>query len=212
MITIWNTISIVLTLLASLLLKTVGKSLNKLWGDSYTRMMRLQLLQSSRDGKIPLKKKLMSGYYWCLRELMMGSICKAKWQDRSWQFLEKCSVRVREFSLFGHFGTRERPREYGKTSLIVPNHQGARRLSDRFGPMTVFCYSYQMMSPKFSRNRDDFFTAIFIYCINCRIVGVVVLLKSKRDGFWTNGQFAPISAYILIIPQFLYRQVIFYPK
>ncbi len=41
-------------------------------------------------------------------------------------------------------------------------------------------------------------------CINCRIVGEVVLLKSKRDGFWTNGQFTPISAYFLIIPQFLH--------
>ena len=59
MSTIWNTVSIVLTLLTSLLLTTAGKPLNKLWGDSHTGMMRLQLLQSSRDGKISLRKKSM---------------------------------------------------------------------------------------------------------------------------------------------------------
>ena len=64
-----------------------------------------------------------------------------------------------------------------------------------------------MISQKIPRYQDNFFTAIFIYSINYRIVGEVVL-KSKRDGFWTNGSFAPISAYILIILQFLYRQVI----
>ena len=69
--------------------------------------------------------------------------------------------------------------------IVLPPEVDARRLSDRF------------VSQKFSKNQNNFFTAIFIYGIDCRIVGEVVLLKSKRDGFWTNGQFAPIS---LIIP------------
>ena len=104
---------------------------------------------------------------------------------------------------------------YLSMDITVPNHPpqvGARQLSDRVSSMTVFCYLYQMMSQKFSKNQDNFFKAIFIYCINCRIVGEVVLLKSKRAGFWANGQFTPRSAYILLIPQVLYRQVIFYRK
>ena len=56
-----------------------------------------------------------------------------------------------------------------------------------------------MMSQKFSKNQDNFFIVIFIYYINYRIVGEVVLLKSKRDKFWINSQFAPILAYILLI-------------
>ena len=90
----------------------------------------------------------------------------------------------------------------------TPTGRWVHRLSDRFSSMTVFCYSYQMISQKFSKNQDNFLTAIFIYSINYRIVGEVVLLKSKRDGFLTNGSFAPISAYILVILQFLYRKVI----
>ena len=95
---------------------------------------------------------------------------------------------------------------------VSPPKVGASQLSDRVSSMTVFCYLDQMMSQKFSKNQDNFCKAIFIYCINCRIVGKVVLLKSKRAGFWANGQFTPRSAYILLIPQVLYRQVIFYRK
>lgn len=57
-----------------------------------------------------------------------------------------------------------------------------------------------MMSQEFSKNQDNFFTVIFTYCINFRIVGEVLLLKSKRAEFWVNG----------LIPQFLYRQGILY--
>lgn len=56
------------------------------------------------------------------------------------------------------------------------------------------------MSQEFSKNRDNFFTVIFTYCINFRIVGEVLLLKSKRAEFWVNG----------LIPQFLCRQGILY--
>lgn len=66
--------------------------------------------------------------------------------------------------------------------------------------MTVFCSSYQMMSQEFSKIQDNFFTVIFTYCINFRIVGEVLLLKSKRAEFWVNG----------LIPRFLYRQGILY--
>lgn len=75
--------------------------------------------------------------------------------------------------------------------------------------MTVFYSPYQIMAQKFSKNQDNLFTVIFIYCINCRIVGKVVMLNLRAE-FWVNGQLASISAYILLIPQFLYRQVIFY--
>lgn len=43
-----------------LLLRIVGKSQNKLWENSHIGMMRLQLLQSGRDGRISLRKKSMS--------------------------------------------------------------------------------------------------------------------------------------------------------
>lgn len=51
----------VLILQISLLLRTVGKSQTKLWEGSHIGMMRLQLMQSSRNGRISLRKKLMRG-------------------------------------------------------------------------------------------------------------------------------------------------------
>lgn len=47
---------------------------------------------------------------------------------------------------------------------------------------------------------DSFFMVTLIYCINCRLVVEAVFLKSQRAEFWVNG----------LIPQFFYRQGIFY--
>lgn len=99
---------------------------------------------------------------------------------------------------------------YQKELGFVFNWRGTG--AHQSGPVTVsaqrlffFCHSYQMMPQNFSKNQDNFFTTIFIYRI-CRRVGEVVLLKSKRDEFWTNSQFSPIVyqlSYIMLIPQFL---------
>lgn len=50
----------------------------------------------------------------------------------------------------------------------------------RFSSMTIFYYS-SVISQKFSKYWDDFFTiAIFMNCINCKIVEIVILLKFEK--------------------------------
>lgn len=55
------------------------------------------------------------------------------------------------------------------------------------------------------KNQDNFFTAIFIDCINCRIVGEArEVTNLKGIGFWgqTDNLFLHQLSYILL--QFLY--------
>lgn len=60
---------------------------------------------------------------------------------------------------------------------------GARQ---RVGSVIISCYPYLVMAQKSSRIQDDIFMAVFIYSIDFRIVGEVVL-KSQRAGIWSNS-------------------------
>ena len=57
------------------------------------------------------------------------------------------------------------------------------------------------MAQKFSKNQDNLFTVIFIYRINCRIVGKVVMLNLRVE-FWVNGQL-DISLHPVNTPVFI---------
>ena len=78
------------------------------------------------------------------------------------------------------------------SSLLQAHHISILSSSVKYPhPLTI------LMSPK---NQGFFYGGLLLPVL----IGEVVLLKSKRDRFWTNGQFTPISAYFLTIPQFLH--------